>query len=193
MIAWIKGNILKKSQNSVFILNQNLAYEILVSQEDIQRYNQEQEVSFFVFSWWKDKWFEFYGFKTLKQRELFQLLLSVSGLGPKSAYKIIESYSFEQIVQTIANKEIFLFEKITGIGKKTAAKIIIELEKKVTKFRKDVIIESNDFIKNTFSALQHMGFDNSSILQVIQKVLLLKTKEQNFEFFLKQCLKRLKK
>lgn len=193
MIAWIKGSILKKTKNSFLIVNQNIAYEIFIGQKELQKYQQKEEISLFVFSLWKDKWFEFYGFSTLEEKDLFQLLLTVGALGPKSAYKIIQSYPLDQIVYAIANKENIFFEKISGIGTKTAAKIIIELEKKITKFAIKTTINHNDSIKNTFSTLQQLGFDDKSILQSIQRVLESKKADQSFEFFLKQCLKQLKK
>ncbi len=195
MIAWIKGTVLEITEKSLLIATHSVAYDILIGEEKIKDYQQHQEVSFFIFSLLKDKWFEFYGFASLKQKELFELLITVNGLGPKSAHKIIQCYAIEQIVEAIINKESFLFEKIAGIGKKTAAKIGIDLEKKIVKVKTSVdSLPSNEpVMRNLFSALQNMGYGDRNILQVIQKTIQLDNQDLNFNLLLKSCLKQLMK
>jgi Holliday junction DNA helicase RuvA len=196
MIAWIQGSILKKTKNSLFIASPNVAYEIFIGEEKIDHYQERQNASFFVFAILKDKWFEFYGFPSFEERELFQIFLTVSGLGPKYSCKIIQNYELDQIINAIELKDSFLFEKIPGIGKKTAGKIILDLEKKISKIPHNSLQDiggNNELSKSIFSALQNMGFHNKSILQVIQKTVQLSKEKQTFESFLKSCLKELRK
>ena len=193
MIAWIEGKIFKKSKNHLLVKTEkNIAYEILVGENEIQNYKENQKVSFFIFALFKEKWFEFYSFQSLEEKEFFQSLLGLSGMGPKSSYKIIKSYGLKQIIYSINNKDTSLLEKITGIGKKTAAKIIIDLEKKASTLQPSLIFKEDKVVQNVFSALENMGIDKKSILQSIQKILKLEKNKINFNSLLKSCLKDLK-
>ena len=130
MISWIKGEIIQKSNDAIFVQSQNIGYEIKLSKETIPSYTKGQQVELFIFPILKNEGFEFYGFSCLTERQLFKLLLTVSGMGAKSAQKIISHYDYKTVIIAIKNNETELFEKISGIGKKTSIKIAIDLEKK---------------------------------------------------------------
>lgn len=194
MISLIKGVVFTKTNNSLFIEAQNIGYEILVGEAKVKKYEKNQKVFFFLCSFLQEKWFEFYGFESLEEKSLFQLLIKVNGLGPKSALNLFNQYDLKTIISAIQNKENILFEKVAGIGKKTAAKISIDLEKKIAKMYSSFVFqkEKSSLTENLFSALKNMGFKDSDILSAIQKTMKTESKK-DFSFLFRSCLKQIKK
>ena len=192
MISWINGTIIQKGDNSLFIASQDLGFEILFGKEFLETCKIGQKGSFFVFSVCREKEFEFYGFTSFKERQLFELLIQVNGLGPKAAQKIISHYNYDLVLIAIKNQDSDFFEKVSGIGKKTAMKIVIDLEKKVAKLKTDqqVIPLDNSLKEDLLSALLNLGYKEKHIYTVLYSLDLQKNKDFNLLF--KLCLKNLK-
>ena len=192
MISWIEGKIIQKEEGSLFIASQSLGFEILLGKKILENFKLGQTISLFVFSICKEKEFEFYGFTTFKERQLFRLLIQVNGLGPKAAQRIVSHYSYDPILIAIKNQDSVFFEKVSGIGKKTAIKIIIDLEKKVAKLKieQQVIPLGHSLKEDLLSALLNLGYKEKDIYTVLYSLDLKNNKDFNLLF--KLCLKNLK-
>ena len=173
MISWIEGKIIQKGNNSLFVNNKGLGFEILLSKEFVETCELGKTISFFVFSVCKEKEFEFYGFSTFEERQLFELLIQVSGLGPKAAQKIIAHYSYDLVLIAIKNQDSVFFEAVSGIGKKTAMKIVIDLDKKIAKLNpsQQAIPLDPSLKEDLLSALLNLGFKEKDIYTVLYKKL----------------------
>lgn len=126
-----------------------------------------------------------YGFENYHQYFWFKLILTVKSIGPKLAFSIISYDSVERIITAVKNKDIDFFTQISGIGKKSAARIILELSNRLEK-------EVNlDFIyltaedKMVVDALKQLGFPLSSINQIIKKIPQSQSLEERLKFALK--------
>ena len=191
MISWIEGKIIQKGNNSLFVNNKGLGFEILLSKEFVETCELGKTISFFVFSVCKEKEFEFYGFSTFEERQLFELLIQVSGLGPKAAQKIIAHYSYDLVLIAIKNQDSVFFEAVSGIGKKTAMKIVIDLDKKIAKLNpsQQAIPLDPSLKEDLLSALLNLGFKEKDIYTVLYN---LDFKKLDFQSLLKACLHNLK-
>ncbi len=192
MISWIEGKIIQKGENSLFVATQGLGFEILLGKEFLENCKLRQTISLFVFSVCKEKAFEFYGFAAFEERQLFELLIKVNGLGPKAAQKIISYYNYDLVLLAIRNQDNAFFEKVSGIGKKTAVKIIIDLEKKVTKLKESQQATPLNLSlrEDLLSALLNLGFKEKDIYTVLYN---LDFNKSDFKSLLKICLHNLRR
>jgi len=132
MIAYLKGTLQYKTPETIIIQTNNVGYELRTSQDIIQTSSQNEELELFVYHHITENHQSLYGFTNQKEREFFMLLISVSGIGPKTAIHMMES-SVETIITAILHEDVAMLTELPGIGKKTAERIILELKSKITK------------------------------------------------------------
>lgn len=131
MISYIKGKVHNKGKGYVIVLTNNLGYKVYVNEGIYVDTDINQEVEFYTFHNIKEDISDLYGFYSLEQLEMFELLLTISGVGPKSAMAAMGIAKLEDIQTSIANGDPSLLVKVSGIGKKTAERIVLELRDKV--------------------------------------------------------------
>jgi Holliday junction DNA helicase RuvA len=134
-----------------------------------------------------------YGFVEKQERELFKLLLSVSGVGASTARTMLSSLAPSQIIQAIASNDLGTMQSMKGIGAKTAQRIILDLKEKVLKvYNLDEVsvIESNTNKDEALSALEVLGFVRKTAEKVIDKII-RETPNASVENLIKQALKNL--
>ena len=130
MIAFIEGTILAKHERSAVINVNGIGYLVFIPRPLLESINEGGEMQLFIHTNVREDDISLYGFPAQDQWQMFKLLLSVSGVGPKSAMEIL-SAPLQKIAQAIAKKDGAFLTRIPGIGKKTAERIIIDLEGKV--------------------------------------------------------------
>ena len=131
MIAYIKGKILNKSKGFVIINVRDIGYQVFVNTAQFTRLEIGQEIEFYIHHHIREDAMDLYGFNTPEDLEMFKLLLSISGIGPKSALGVLAVSSVNEIRETIAQGDSSLLTKVSGIGKKTAERVVLELREKV--------------------------------------------------------------
>jgi Holliday junction DNA helicase RuvA len=131
MISYINGKIKNKGTAYVIVLVGGLGYKVYINEALYSETNVGQEVEFYIFQNVREDALDLYGFASLEQLELFELLLSVSGIGPKSALGVLSAGKVADIKETIARGDSSLLIKVSGIGKKTAERVVLELREKV--------------------------------------------------------------
>ena len=173
MIAWLKGNVVEKSSNKTVLDVNGVGYDINISMNTyLSLPDIGQVVSCFVQTIVREDNFSLYGFSTKKERHLFQILIKVSGIGPKVALGILSSISVNDLITILQNKDSKNLIRLPGIGKKTAERLIIELTDQLTKEFK---LEANISVKSqakdeAIQALVSLGYALKKAEQVIVRV-----------------------
>lgn len=203
MIAYLKGKILHKDENSVIVLNENIGYQVMVNSIIWHNLKEKQEAELFIYHHVREDAQILYGFTTLLERKIFLLITSVSGIGPKTGLAFLNKYTPEQLVKYIAKADLSAISSISGVGKKTAEKVIIELKDKVIKQFPEVKLEAGD--KKTYQiipgvleegfrselgmALTSLGYNSKEIEKAIERNTALLAEVSDVEAGLKIILK----
>lgn len=157
MIAYLKGQVIAKYEQSIILNVNNVGYQVLCDERSLVNISGETEL--FIYHQVREDAEVLFGFKTMLDRRVFLLLLSVSGIGPKSALNFLSGYSAEQLIQAIAKGDLGVVSSISGVGKKTAEKVIMELKDKVVKqFPEQVVGTSRQSILQSTTSLLEEGF-----------------------------------
>ena len=131
MIAHLKGILTEKFANSVIIDVHGVGYEVALSQIDFDNLNLEDEVKLYTYHHVREQAEELFGFTSLAAKKLFELLISVQGVGPKAAMAILSLAPAEEVRNAIANADAAYVSKASGVGKKSAERVIVDLRDKV--------------------------------------------------------------
>jgi holliday junction DNA helicase RuvA len=133
MIAGLTGRIIATDLNRIILDVHGVGYEVLVSFTSLGQMEQAQEIFLNIYTSVRENAIELYGFVEYDERKLFELLIGVSGIGPKSALAILSGSSVDQFTTAVMENNIAKLTTIPGIGKKTAERIILELKEKIKK------------------------------------------------------------
>lgn len=131
MIAYLKGTVLNKRKNYLIIEVAGVGYEVYVTQKLFSEVVTGQPIEIYTHQYIKEDALDLYGFKTLDELELFELLISISGVGPKSALGIMGIATAEELSSSIARGDASMLTKVSGIGRKTAERVVLELRDKM--------------------------------------------------------------
>lgn len=131
MIAHISGTITEKFANSVIVDVNGVGYELVISQPDTDRINLNEQIKFYTYHAVRENSEELYGFSSLAAKKLFEMLISVNGIGPKAAMSILSLAAPEEVRNAIANDDAAFISKASGVGKKSAERVIVDLRDKV--------------------------------------------------------------
>ena len=131
MIAYIKGRIIEKSTNSVIVDVTGVGYEIFTTTHDAENATIDSEQKFYTYHSIKENAEELYGFSTIAARKLFELLITVQGIGPKAALAILSLDEIEAVRNAIATANVSFISQANGVGKKSAERITVDLRDKV--------------------------------------------------------------
>ena len=131
MIAHLNGQIAEKFANSVIIDVHGVGYAVAVSAPDFEHLHLGDEVKLYTYHLVRDNQEALYGFSSLVAKKLFELLISVNGVGPKAGIAIMSLGTPEQVRNAIANADSAFISKATGVGKKSAERVIVDLRDKV--------------------------------------------------------------
>ena len=131
MIAHLKGILTEKFANSVIIDVNGVGYEVALSQIDFDNLNLNDEVKLYTYHHIREQAEELFGFTSLAAKKLFELLISVQGIGPKAGMAILSLAPAEEVRNAIANADATCISKASGVGKKSAERVIVDLRDKV--------------------------------------------------------------
>lgn len=132
MIAHIKGTVVEKFPPSSIIVDvHGVGYEVNLTTLDFENTNLNDETKFYTYHSIRENAEELYGFSTLVAKKLFELLISVQGVGPKAGMAILSLASPEEVRNAIANADSVFISKASGVGKKSAERVIVDLKDKV--------------------------------------------------------------
>ncbi|WP_430400010.1 Holliday junction branch migration protein RuvA [Flavobacterium sp.] len=173
MITHIQGRLVEKTPTEVVIDCSGVGYHINISLHTFSLLPDGESLKLFTFLQVKEDSHTLFGFVEKQERELFKLLISVSGIGANIARTMLSSLAPQQIIQAIASNDVGTVQSIKGIGAKTAQRVILDLKDKVLKvYNLDEVsvIESNTNKEEALSALEVLGFARKSAEKVIEKI-----------------------
>lgn len=131
MIAHIAGVVAEKFSGSVIVDVSGVGYEINVATTDYESVTLDQQIKFYTYHHIREQSQELFGFSTLAAKKLFELLITVQGIGPKAALSILSLGEAEHVRNAIANADSIYLAKAVGVGKKTAERVVVDLSDKV--------------------------------------------------------------
>ncbi|MEZ4786395.1 MAG: Holliday junction branch migration protein RuvA [Flavobacterium haoranii] len=193
MIAHIQGRLVEKTPTDVVIDCGGVGYHINISLHTFSLLPDSENIKLYTYLQIKEDAHSLYGFVEKQERELFKLLLSVSGVGASTARTMLSSLAPANIIQAIASNDVATIQGVKGIGAKTAQRVILDLKDKVLKIYDldDVSMVSNNTNKDeALSALEVLGFARKSAEKVIEKII-REVPNASVEQLIKQALKSL--
>lgn len=194
MISYIKGEITKKGIDFLIIENQGIGYFINTSQNTLRKINTGDESLIYTYMHVRQDILALYGFSELDELEMFKKLITVNGVGSKAGLSILSMYDTISLKIAIANNDIQKISKASGIGKKTASKIILELKDKIEKIELDNIIEPEELQDNgvgdLIKVLMSLGFSQNEAKKALKNVDITNKNENEI---IKEALKSLNK
>jgi len=136
MIAWLKGTVLHLDGNEVILDVQGTGYRIIIGENLLlqQQYKAGETKEIVIYTSVREDAITLFGFESFEARKLFILLLGVNGVGPKVGVKIIDQLPVRLIIQSISNNDFTPFLKVSGVGKKTAQRLVLDLQGKIEAF-----------------------------------------------------------
>jgi len=135
MIAHLRGRLLSKTPSRVIIEAGGVGYDVSIPVSTFYELGEvESEVSLHIYTYVREEAFSLYGFRTAREKSLFEKLLSVAGVGPKLAVTLLSGLEIEDLVTAIRKGEITRLISIPGVGRKTAERLIVELREKLATF-----------------------------------------------------------
>ncbi|UMB59851.1 Holliday junction branch migration protein RuvA [Lutibacter sp. A80] len=193
MITHIKGKLIEKNPTYVVVESAGLGYLLHISLNTYSKISDDESVFLYTHLSIKEDSHTLFGFVDKIEREIFKLLISVSGVGPSIARTMLSSMTTDEIQQAIASENVGVIKSVKGIGVKTAQRVLIDLKDKILKTYDfdEVSTSINNTTKNeALSALEILGFVKKQAEKVIDKIL-LEDNTLSVEALIKKALKNL--
>jgi holliday junction DNA helicase RuvA len=188
MIGFLSGTIQKTNTYLIVQTTGGVGYKVEVSPSLLTTTQEGEESSLYIYTHVKEDALKLFGFKSQKDLSLFELVLSVSGVGPKTALAIIDTGA-ERLVTAVQNADVAFFSAVPRVGKKLAQKIIIELKSKLGGLKDLDLSPLSQTEQDVMDGLLGLGFVETNIQEVLKT---LDTKK-SVETILKQAVKKLSK
>ena len=172
MFAFIEGNVQIISEGVIALVCNGVGYEIIVSKK--LEVKNDDKIRLYTQLIHKEDAMILYGFLTREEKKMFSTLISASGVGPKLAMEILSTYSINDLMHILFNKDINLLKKVQGMGLKKAEKLLFELRDKIEKI--DINISSssvqnyNDNESDVIKALISLGFSNNEAVRALSSI-----------------------
>jgi Holliday junction DNA helicase RuvA len=195
--GYLKGKITSKTPTFVYVECGGVGYQVNISLNTFGELDGKEDVKLYTHLQVKEDDLSLWGFLTEPEKQLFILLISVSGVGANTARVILSYLKTDELQKIIANGDAVSLSKIKGLGPKTAQKIIIDLRDKVIKLSgleagsPLVVGESNKLREDALSALLALGFVKASVEKALQQVLQKNPHIDQVEILIKEVLKHM--
>ncbi len=182
MIAHLSGKLFEKEANLIIVDVGGVGYEVIIPLSTFYDLGEIGEnISLRIYTYVREDVLQLFGFKTVRERELFLLLISVSGIGPKSAITALSGMSADEIIGAIRQNNLGRLNSIPGVGKKTAERLVIELRDKIAKLsavsaeemRAEGIPQTSgdDVYDDAISALVNLGYQRNAAERALKQAM----------------------
>ena len=170
MIVQVIGKVIRKTLKSVYLdTGSGIVLEVFSTDLVLKNLNSNDNVVLHTYFKVKDDGMELYGFLKENEREAFKILISISSIGPRTAIAILNIFSYDKLLGIVENEDINSLNKVPGIGKKSASRIILELAGKLVIKRTENIILGKNF-SDAKEGLLSMGFTNAYLEEELFKL-----------------------
>lgn len=194
MIDYIKGTIASLTPTEVVIETGNIGYSALISLQTYSQLDRVQEAKIFIHHILREDEELYYGFASKDERELFRLLIAVSGVGAATARMMLSSLTCDEIRAAIIGEDVNKIKSVKGIGLKSAQRVIIELKDKITKGQGAdtgaIFATTSATAEEAINALIMLGFSKPAVQKTISS-LISKSPTSSVESLIKSALKSL--
>lgn len=173
MIAFLKGRLVEKTPTDIIIECNGVGYQVHISLHSYSLIKDSESILVYTYLQIKEEAHTLYGFVEKLERELFKLLISVSGIGGNTARNMLSYVTPKDLMQAIASNDIKTIQSIKGIGLKTAQRVVIDLQEKVQKMYGLEDLSTSVYNTNAeeaLSALEVLGFVRKATEKVVKKI-----------------------
>jgi len=192
MYAYLQGKFSYKSPAQVYIDVNGVGYEVNISLNTYSNIQQMNEGRLYIYMQVKEDAHVLFGFSEKEEKEIFLLLISVSGVGASTARMMLSSIKPEEVSKAILQGNVKLLEGVKGIGKKTAERLVLELKDKVGKHLSSsgsASAVNNSKDQDALNVLMALGISRNQAELSIQKIIRLEPEISNLEELIKKALK----
>ncbi|WP_313111994.1 Holliday junction branch migration protein RuvA [Aequorivita sediminis] len=193
MITHIQGRLVEKNPTDVVIDCNGVGYFINISLHTFSEIPASENIKLFTHLQVREDAHILYGFTSVAEREIFRLLISVSGVGASTARSMLSSLSPDQVIDAIAQNDIAVIQSVKGIGAKTAQRVVLDLKDKILKvygLSGNSAGTSNTNKNEALSALETLGFIRKKAEKIVDAII-KETPQASVELIIKQALKNL--
>ncbi len=190
MISRLTGRIDELKPTSLILDINGVGYGLTIPVSTFDRIQNLTETTLHVYTLHKEDQFKLFGFATMKEKSLFNILLGVNGIGPSMAISIISSITAERITEAVKSENSALLLKVPGVGKSKAEKLVFELKRKISLLEEIAGPAEEDFSpsRDAVDALVALGFDESKAKKCVNDIVKEK-KDSGVEEIIKESLK----
>lgn len=174
MIEYVRGELAELTPAYAVVDCGGIGYFLNISLNTYSRLQQEKTVRLYVYEAIREDAYVLYGFFARQERELFEMLISVSGVGPNTARMILSSFSADDLQTVIATENVNMLKAVKGIGAKTAQRIIVDLKDKIKHGANPLIVQlesRSETYDEAVAALVMLGFPQQAVQKVVGKLL----------------------
>jgi Holliday junction DNA helicase RuvA len=193
MIGFLTGKIISYKPTHIILDVNGVGYDVKISINTFEKLNENDIVSLHIYTNVKEDSITLYGFYSEAEKNMFELLISISGVGPKSALSLLSGISTDDLKQAIITNNIERIIAVPGIGRKTAERLILELKNKVRDIKEEGITPTKlSAQKEAISALTTLGYNLASSEKAVNQIL-SELPDCSLEELIKRSLKELNK
>ncbi len=195
MISYIKGTLVEKAPARIIIESGGIGYEILIPLSSYDKLGDVGSEAFvYIHFHVREDTHTLFGFSTTKERRLYQMLVSVSGVGPRMALTILSGMGVDDFCEAIAREEVSLLTVISGVGRKTAERLIVELKDSIAEevVRVSVVggeVPRRDNTGEAVQALVSLGFTRPAAIKAVEKCMNESEKKLGVEELIRGALR----
>lgn len=193
MITHLKGKLVEKNPTDIVVECNGVGYFVNISLHTYSLLKEGENIQIYTYLHIKEDAHTLYGFVQKSEREIFKLLISVSGVGTSIARTMLSSLDPDQVKQAIATGDVVVIQSVKGIGAKTAQRVILDLKDKILKvynIDEVSVSTSNTNKEEALSALETLGFSRKQIEKICDKIV-RENPSADVETIIKQALKNL--
>src|SRR6056297_1098145 len=173
MIGYLEGKLIFHKNDSIIIDVNGVGYQVRIpgiySNKDINK-----KLELFIYTYIREDAMQLYGFETFEEKKLFKTLLSVSRVGPSAAMNILSSLAYERFINAILSENVAVLKEVSGIGPKTAQRLILELKSKIEDMLPELQIEKGKSMKkydeDLYEALTQLGYSTQEIDKAVNNL-----------------------
>ena len=193
MITHLKGKLVEKSPTNVVIEVNGIGYWVNISLTTFSQIPDNENIKLYTHLQIKEDSHSLYGFYSKKERDIFRLLISVSGVGTSTARTMLSSLDPQQVVEAISSNNVSIVQSVKGIGSKTAQRLIIELRDKILKIYdldESYVNSNNTTREEALSALEVLGINKKSSERLVDNII-KENQDISVEEIIKETLKNI--
>lgn len=185
MIGFLTGKIISSKPTQIILDVNGVGYLVNISITTFEKISEKETASLFIHTSVKEDSITLFGFFTQSEKEMFELLISISGIGPKVSLGILSGISVDDLKDAIANGNVSRLIAIPGIGRKTAERVVLELRNKVDAIKADGSVKTTSAKDEAISALATLGYQRQLAEKVVRDLL-----SENTNYSLEELIRK---